>query len=136
MLAFSLSFYLNWPLWTENANEYYFSYIIVSGFLLEKKLRGGGGGDNRPLFFQNNMLLFLKHFRGQRLLGGWSHFGGAPCSRRPGPYQPNLDGEQLYSLKSCRCLGVTKLHPSNFIHFLKELLKRWSGAQNGFIHVP
>ena len=22
-----------------------------------------------------------------------------PCSRRPGPYQPNLDGEQLYLLE-------------------------------------
>ena len=40
------------------------------------------------------------------------------------------------SLKSSRCLGVTKLNPSNFMHFFKKLLKRLSGTQNGFIHVP
>ena len=28
------------------------------------------------------------------------------------------------SLKSSRCLGVTKLNPSNFMHFFKESLKR------------
>ena len=39
-------------------------------------------------------------------------------------------------LKSSQCLGVTKLHPSNFTHFFQELLKRWLGRQNGFIHVP
>ena len=40
-------------------------------------------------------------------------------------------------LKSSQCLGVNKLHHSNQFHaFFEELLKRWLGRQNGFIHVP
>ena len=55
---------------------------------------------------------------------GGSHFGGAPCSRRPSTYQPNLDGEQLYLLEIISVPWCNQVESFQFHAFFKRVAQK------------